>query len=688
MKKVSEYFNKLYFPDWSIPLALMAICGLAFGLLIPKLGFYQDDWHFVYYAYTHGAAGLSDLLNFDGHPLAAPLYIMSFNLLGFNPVNWQIYSLFWRWLAVATFWLVLHRTWPEHRITTFAAAAIYIIYPLYTMQPMAIVYFEVWISHFLLAASFLLTIEAIKQPKRFWFFTIIAILFKILHTFSSEYTWGIEFARPILIWLALPVVQNESFRRRLFKTIQIYAPYLIIFLAALIWRGFLYHSPVLTRSDPHMLDAILANPLGGIKQLLLNSIPDMVLILVSTWFRIIAPDMFSFSERFNTQVVGLMIFSAVGLGIYFRGLKNAKIENNGRDTTHWLRDAAIFGTTILIFGMLPVYAAGYFAYLKVEPWNGRFVIGSMPGVALLTSLFIEKLLDAPRKRVWAMILIISLGIGWQMRTVNDFRWAWDAETNFYRQMILRAPELSPHTAIIAQEEFLGLMGDYPTSFALNTLYATPGNQTSRDAKTWLFVVASNFGGKLDAFLGDKLLQATKHSTSFSGKNTDSLVIRYEPDLGQCLWIITPENAKMPIVPITLQDASVLTNTSLIKADATPPPFLQIIMTKQPDDWCAYYQRGSLAHQEKDWNKATAEWQEATKKDLSPSNGFEYLPFIESYARLNDWQQALDLTRRANKLSKGMENILCSSWDRYQQQTDSSPVREKSLLIVKESLDCR
>ncbi len=688
MKNISRFFDKLRFPDWSIPFALLAVCILAYGLLIPKLGFYQDDWHFIYNAYTRGAAGLTELLNFDGHPLAAPLYIASFNLLGFNPINWQIFSLFWRWLAVVIFWLVLHRTWPAQRRATFTAAAIYIIYPLYTMQPMTVVYFEVWISHFLLALSFLLSIEAIKQPRRFWLFTILAILLKILHTFSSEYTWGMEFARPILIWLAMPAVESENIRHRLRKTIQIYSPYLAILLLALIWRGFFYNSPVLSRSNPLLLDAILADPVSGIKQLVLNSIPDMILVLFSTWSQTINPGFFSMAERFNLQLVGLMAASTIGIFAFLHKLDITTGETQYQGTTSWRQEAFIFGAAALIFGMIPVYAAGYFVFLKLEPWNGRFVLGSMPGVAILTTLFIEMLIDTPRKRLFSAALIISLGIGWQVRMTNNFRWAWNAETNFYRQMILRAPGLSPHTAIISNQEFLGLMGDYPTAFALNTIYATPGDQKSGNAKTWLFLIDSNFGGQTETLVNGTLLEETKHSTHFSGKSSDSLVIYYEPDLGQCLWVITPENATIPIVPNTLQQVRSLTNSSLIQSDAAPPPFLQTILAKEPDDWCSFYQRGSLAHQTLAWDKTVEQWEQATKQKLHPTNGFEYLPFIEAYARLGKWNQAMELTKEANKLSKGMEAIMCESWVRFEQQTSPTAEREQALVAFRALLDCK
>lgn len=687
MKKIAGYFDKVRFPDWSIPIALLAVCGLAFGLLLPKLGFYQDDWHFVYYAYTRGAAGLTELLNYDGHPLAAPLYIASFKLLGFSPLNWQIFSLFWRWLAVATFWLVLHRIWPEQRRVTFTAAAIYIIYPLFTMQAMAVVYFEVWISHFLLAASFLLTIEALKQPKRFWLFTILAILLKLLHTFSSEYTWGMELARPVLIWLALPAIQNESFLRRLGRTAQIYAPYLIVSLPALIWRGFLYNSPVSTRSDPRLWDAILTNPIGGISHLIFNAIPDLLLILISTWFQPLDPKLFILADRFNLQVVGLMLISAAGLGVYLSRLEWSGGEKD-QQKPPWMRQALIFGAAVLVFGMMPVYAAGYFVFLKLDPWNGRFVIGSMPGIALLTSLFIEALLDTPKKRLVAAALIISLGIGWQVRKSNEFRHAWEAETNFYRQLTLRAPSITPHTAFIAQDEFLGLMGDYPTSFALNTIYAEPLGVSGQDARTWLFIVSSNFGGRVDGLLSGMPLVDKKHSTEFTGKSSDSLVMMYEPELDQCLWVITPEAANAQIVPETLRVISPLSNTRLIDTSAAPTPFLQTILPSQPDNWCAYYQRGSLALQLKEWDQAVSLWEKAAEKGLRPANGFEYLPFIEAYGMTGNWPQAFELTRTANKSSKSMESALCTLWSRLQKQTATSPEQVNAVAKVKDYLGCR
>ena len=183
------------------------------------------------------------------------------------------------------------------------------------------------------------------------------------------------------------------------------------------------------------------------------------------------------------------------------------------------------------------------------------------------------------------------------------------------------------------------------------------------------------------------MEDTKHSTHFIGKSTDSLIINYEPQLGQCLWVITPENADIPIVPGILKDISPLTNLRLIEQSDSPPPFLQTIFPNQPDDWCTYYQRGSLAHQFKDWDKTIALWQEADKKGFRPTNGLEYLPFIDAYAQTGNWNQAFELTRTSNKISKGMDQVLCDTWARLQNQTTPSQERDTAIQKFQEYLTC-
>ena len=44
IKKYFRSLRSISFPAWSVPLVLLVLCVLAFGILINRLGLYWDDW--------------------------------------------------------------------------------------------------------------------------------------------------------------------------------------------------------------------------------------------------------------------------------------------------------------------------------------------------------------------------------------------------------------------------------------------------------------------------------------------------------------------------------------------------------------------------------------------------------------------------------------------------------------------
>jgi hypothetical protein len=681
MKELIDRIQKIRFTEKSAPFALLAAMLLAYGLLIPWLGFYQDDWHHVYYAYARGVGSLWELLNYDGRPFAGWVYVTGFSLLGFNPIAWQISTLILRWLTVSIIWAVFEQLWPERTRQNFTAALLFAIYPFFVIQPLSVAYALHWTGYLFYALSIWLMLLAAREPRRFVLFTILALLTEAIHLFTLEYFAGIELLRPILLWF---VLNDENGRKKTGQVLRRWVPYLIIFLIYFAWRGFIYHSPVATRNAPQGLISLLSTPLQTTQFVLVNIIPDLVLMLVSTWFDILSPESVDFKSTINIMFMLLALFSAALTYFYLRRNKNSEANPDRR----WKWQALILGVAAVLLGLLPAYSANYVMHSKLAPWNERFSLGSLFGAGLLITLVLEGLIASPKARRVVLAVLVGLTIGLQTRSTNIFRHAWESETDFYRQLTLRVPSIMPNTAFISDNEFLGMMGDYPTSFALNTIYAQPLGANDRETRTWLFVVNSNFDGRVDGLMSGMPLLGEKHSTQFNGNSTNSLVITYEPELGQCLWMITPENASAQVIPQTLRTISPLSNIQSIETSGAPTPFLQTILPPQPDNWCAYYQRGSLAFQLREWNKTVSLWEEAGGKGLHPANGFEYLPFIESYGLSGDWQRAFELTRDSNKLSKSMGNALCDVWNRLRAQTASSLERDNAVMKVKEYLGCK
>jgi hypothetical protein len=58
-------------------------------------------------------------------------------------------------------------------------------------------------------------------------------------------------------------------------------------------------------------------------------------------------------------------------------------------------------------------------------------------------------------------------------------------------------------------------------------------------------------------------------------------------------------------------------------------------------------------------------EEARGKGLIPSSGSEYVPFIEAFAQTGQWSKANDLSLAAQKITVGLEPVLCNNWNRFQ-----------------------
>lgn len=75
MKKIA----KLAFRDWTVWLALLFLCLVAFGLLLPFLGYYWDDWAKILVSRVFGLSGYWDYYAEDrpcpaGPTSCSPLY--------------------------------------------------------------------------------------------------------------------------------------------------------------------------------------------------------------------------------------------------------------------------------------------------------------------------------------------------------------------------------------------------------------------------------------------------------------------------------------------------------------------------------------------------------------------------------------------------------------------------------------
>lgn len=698
------------------PFIAIIVAGiLAFGLLIPSLGFFQDDWHFIHYGSAAGARGMLEFLTMDGRPTAAWVYATLYPLLGFSPLPWHALSLTLRLVTVLLAFSTLTTLFPNRTRTNLLASFFFLLYPIFALQPQAVVYTEHWMAFALFFGSVLLMMRAIQNPKRWLVYTALAILAETLHLFTVEYFVGLELLRPFVIWMMAKQVADQGHNpdsplaskgsphsgyaqatRRVALT---WLPYLLILFLFLYWRTAFLGSLDLRNNPANALS------LQTIITTLQHLGADIALVLVSSWFKLIDPTALELTRARNFVVLAITLFSAVLAYIYSRVFAGTQVDtytgtqvdtytSTHGNTRHISPNSSplsslpylLSGVLALLLGLAPAYAANFIIHLKLEPWNGRFALAALPGAGMLIALAFESLFTSEKTRRVMFALLIGLLIGFHNRNAFDFKTSWEKQVKLYEQLTWRAPYIEPGTAIITDQEILSYMGDYPTSFALQTIYDT---KSLRPSPYWFFAMSENLGTDAASLAEGGELTAKKYASTFVGNSRDSLIIVFEPEKNQCLWILRPEDAAFRGLPEAIKQAAQVSNLSRIQdKHETEPTLYRAIVPENIASWCFHYQRADLARQVGDWGQVVFFWELAERGGYAPGHGFEYIPFIQGYAHLGNWIQALALTKQSNRVSANMKTILCPVWEELAASTPVSTGKDASVNEASELLGCQ
>ena len=682
MLKLHPFPHRIRFSENMVPIVFLGVLFVAFGLSILSLGIYQDDWIFVYNAYVRGAQGLWDFLNADGTPFSSLMNIALFYLLGIKPLFWHIAALIARWLTVIAFWLVLRRLWPANPLQNFLASILFAIYPFFNLQPLAFTYLHIWIAYFFLGFSIYWMILSVQYPEKFWLYFIMSLVAGVITGLTLEYFMGLELLRPVILWFLLRA-QEKDIKRRFARVIKLWMPYLILLGIYFWWRFFVYQVPIENRNDPVGIKLLLSNPVAEILTIISNIVPDTVSIIVTTWYKTLDPSFLNLTDRKDLLFTFLSVVVSFGIFLIFDRYQDQEMEDN-RSNLAWPREAIWFGVIIVVLGLIPPYVGGLYINEKNPLWNSRLGLASMFGASLIIVALLEFISPKTRARLAMIALLIGLSVGYHARYTNDFGRAWKKETNLYRQLLIRIPSLKPNSAIIAEGEILSYMGDYPTAYAINTIYSQPISDRDNFVDYWFFGITTNFSKNLNSILDGTDIDATHRSVSFRGRSDQSLIISFEPGRGQCLYVIRPQSASYRELSALLKKASHLSALERINTSAnSSSAFLQEIGEKYPNDWCTYYEKADLAYQKKDYKNVIELWNAAHKSGFSPGAYPEFMIFIDAFVQSGHWNEAVELTFETIHKFPIARPAMCDYWNSLPASMERASVFKK----LEAKLDC-
>lgn len=684
MNKITAYFQKLVFTESSTPVALFILCLLNFGLLIPSLGFYMDDWPYVFYAKLKGIDSLREMLMYDSRPNAAWLYMLGFRLLGFNPIAWHIFALLARFITVCSFWIFLRTLWLDRKTEALYISLLFAIYPFFMLQPFAVGSTHHWFGFFVFNLSLILMVLSIRSKGyQKWFFVCSALILEAVHLFTSEYFAGLELIRVAILWILILRTEAPT-SKKIVHVFFNWIPYLVILGIFFYWRVVIFQNPEgVIRNEPVILSQLLNQPLQAITFLFNAFLTDFISVLTIGWQKATDVSTFNLASLFVQFKIAICLFGFALVFLYFRNL----FSNATETQADW--DKHSFGLAIfaLMTGGLPIWLIGRSI---VESKNllsaSRFGVPAMFGASILTFIVINYFVSDKNKKNIFLAFLLTLAINFHLENTKEFQTSWEKQERFINQLLWRAPVIEPGTTFFTDQEVLGVMGEYAVSFSINTAYQV--KDFGNTPPYWYFPFLYT-NPNVDALLSGTPLEYTKLSMNFIGDSKQMLLLDFNPELKRCLWVLQPQDINLRLVSDDVRKLSAGSDLSLIKqSDTEVAPPVEIYGKTNTQTWCYYFEKADLARQYQEWDEIVRLWNESQAMGERPDNGFEYIPFIEGFGNTEDWKQVKELTKFANKVTSGLEPSLCSALDRLSVNAPESSEKDETILNLKEDLECK
>ena len=638
-------------------LTLLIAAILAYGLLIPQLGFYWDDLPMSWIRYQLGADAMTRYFS-TNRPVWALLYQVTTRILPHVPIYWQIFALLWRWLGAVMLWAIVKKLFPKREKFALTLSLLFLLYPGFNQQWASYLY-----SHFFIVLFFFLFSLFLMLHGK----TIPALIFSALNLWMMEYFFVLELIRPFIIWTSLE--DSPAPKERFARTLKLWAPYLAVFALAVFSRIFIFNNQIYGFS---IKDEIVKAPVETVTLLLRNIFTSLWTVTGAAWALVFQFPNPSVDGPRITLIYVVVISVAAGL-VMFGWRNQAQVEE--RSGQWWV---VALGVVMLFLGGPPFWLANVPVSLGF-PAN-RATLSFLLGVSFIFAGLLELI---PTKIKYAVaVAFIALAAGRQFLWANEFRRDWVYQKNLFWQMTWRAPGLEKHTMVLLNEN-LEYYADNSLGAALNWVYA-PDNHT--DVVDYVLFYPTN---RIDLSLKPNTpVNYDLLAGKFEGNTSQAVVFYYSPP--RCLRLLDPEiDAENRLIPddTFLREAATLSSASRIlsKPTARMP---KVYGPEPAHGWCYYFQKADLARQMGDWETVTRLGDVAFALDDYPNDPLERFVFIEGYAHTTDWEKAVELSMDSYAVSRKFTGpLLCKLWNRIASETENTPEQNVTLDVVQSKLEC-
>lgn len=625
---------------------------ITYGVSIPNLGYYHDDWFVLWSGQARGAESLIPLFSTD-RPFMGVVYSVVYRFLGDSIINWHLYALLWRFIGGMAFFWILRLIWPNQKYLTTVMTVLFLVYPGFLSQPNANTKQNHLYGFGTALLSIALMLQAIKTDRQIW--KIICILLSLVLTanylFIYEYMIGFEGTRLLLLGYVLfqtGVTQYRSLAKEVLKRIW---PYWLVTAGFLYWRVFVFEGERNATDVSGLAGNYLSNFRFMSVRLILETLKDFLDTSIFAWF--VEPyQLFSLAPYSNLVFALLVAGIVAGLVLLYISIYRRQWGvNESTESPRLMRDFLWIGALIILFAIAPVI----FSDRQVDLYDAYKSYGLHPigGVILFITGIMFML--QPSFRKWMLVALVGISVATQILNADYWEHYWDIQREMAWQLTWRAPEIQDDTLVMASiSGGFNPQQDYEIWGPINLIY-NPGS------------------AKAPAIQAEVLNSDTAYNIlKKEVKNNHVRDIRLHRDFNNLLLITYPSSVSCFHVidgtfPAYSGSESLLVQQigaysrvdRIIPSGNSPVPPASIFGSEPSRDWCYYYQKASLARQAGNWAEIGRLYDEVRKLNLETDDKSEIIPFFEGLVNLGRYEEAKALYNEQIKGHTEVRFPLCN-----------------------------
>jgi len=633
---------------WFEILLLAMIAGLTYLPRIGEMGYYRDDWYFLYDALVSGARALIEI-PLHTRPIRGPLYALYFSWFGFNPLPYHIVMYLTRLLGgIGALWL-FNLIWEKKRSANFFMATLFVLFPGFLWWVAGFEFQPYVLSVGLQAFSIAFTLKAVSadsMPRRLGW-TVAALLSGWAYLALVEYAIGMEALRLIVVYLYLRrQMPQSSWMAVAAPLVKKYAPHLLIPGVFLFWYQFLFDNWRKAQDAGTQLSALLSSPTTMLWHLI-ELARSWLNVALFAW---IVPYYQNFYNNRLRDILASLAFATLILGLVAfanRYLDGGEEDFNGKHAA-WRRELLWVGFFGTLGGVLPVVLAN--RVVTFERISQYTLPASLAGVVflsgLLYSVFPQTLRSALLAGLIGLAVLSHHGLAAQAVTEEQII------AGFWRQVVWRAPAIRSGTTLVAYYPGVNYADGNDVVWGPANFIYYPNWQGRMPVDIPLPASRLEPDSLLQIINGNKAFEQTDLVIKFIHAETNykNQLILTQPSPAACVHVLDPRWPDLsvndpPFVHAAYRHSKV--ENIVTDADFPAVPFYGF-GSELRRGWCYYYQKADLARQQGNWEEVARLGDEAQKSNLTPNDLVEWMPFLQAYAFLGNQNQVKGISTRINE----------------------------------------